>query len=146
MNVKDGRAHECMQVSGKQLPGGTGVTTTGVARVTATGETATVEATRAGGRATLALLSTLDADVAALEVLAVKSGDGSVGTIVVGEGDKTEATGAASLTVTDDDGVLDVTELGELGAETLSLGSPGETTNEKLNGHRNRTGLKERGT
>lgn len=130
----------------KQLPGGTRVATTGVAGVTTTGETATVEAASAGGSATLALLSTLDADVATVKVLTVEGSDGGVGSIIRSIGNEAEATRAAGLTVTDDDGILDVTELGELGAETLSLGSPGETTNEKLNGHRNRTGLKERGT
>lgn len=123
----------------RKLPAGTRVATTGVARVATTGETTTVEATSAGSGTALTLLSTLNADVAALKVLAVKSGDGSVGSIVGGIGDETEATGAAGLTVTDDDGVLDVTELRELGTETLSLGTPGQTTNEKLNGHRNRT-------
>lgn len=138
------------KMGASKLPGGTGVTTTRVARVATTGEATTAsttgETTGAGSRATLTLFSALNTDVATIEFLTIKSSNSGVGTLVGGVGDKAEATGTTSLTVTDNDGILDGTELLELGTETFGLGTPGETTNEKLNGHRNRRRLKERRT
>ena len=127
-----GNGHDC-------LPGSTGITTARVARVATTGEPAvatatTVEATGTGST-TLTLLGALDTDVAAIKLLPIESGDGGVGTIVVGVGDETEATAAAGLAVTDNDGVLNLAVLLELGTETLGVSVPGETTDEKLDGH-----------
>lgn len=127
-----GSRHDC-------LPGSAGIATAGVAtRVATTGEpavaTLTAEATGAGST-TLTLLGALDADVTAIKLLPIEGRDGGVGTIVVGVGDEAEATAAAGLAVTDNDGVLDLAVLLELGTETLGVSVPGETTDEKLDGH-----------
>lgn len=79
-----------------------------------------------------ALGSTIDLDLATLELLIVELLDGSIGTVGVSEGDETEATGAASLTISDDDGVDDLADLAESRAEGIVGGVPGQTTNEQL--------------
>jgi hypothetical protein len=81
------------------------------------------------------LFSTLDTDGATIEVLTIASSNSSIGSLVTFVGDETETTGTTGLTVTDDDGVFDGTELGEVGTEGVGVSVPGETTNEKLNGH-----------
>lgn len=94
-------------------------------------ETATgLEATaRTAGSA---LGSTVDLDGATLELLLVQVVDGVLSTGIVGKGDEAETAGAASLAITDNNGILDFTEMRETMTKGFVAGVPGQATDEQL--------------
>ena len=78
----------------------------------------------------------VDADAAAVELLLVESGDGSVSLGLGGEGDEAEPTGAAGLAVLHDNVVGELTVGGEGAGETVVVGVPREVSNVNFGGHR----------
>lgn len=92
------------------------------------------EATLAGRETTLTLLSDGNADVTSVNLGTVHGRDGTVGIRVGFKGHKAKATAAAGFAIAHNDGIGDVSELGETTAETVSVGVPREVTNVKF-GH-----------
>jgi len=77
-----------------------------------------------------ALRSFVDADGSAVKLNVVHVLDGVIGIGLLGESDKAESTAAAGVAVLHDDGLLDGTELLELGTEGGVIGVPGKAANE----------------
>jgi len=77
-----------------------------------------------------ALRSFVDADGSAVKLNVVHVLDGVIGIGLLGESDKAESTAAAGVAVFYDDGLLDGTELLELGTEGGVIGVPGKAANE----------------
>lgn len=96
---------------------------------------AVVTTTAAAAEATLAGSGQSNADAAAVQVLLVHLVDGVVGRLLGAEGDEAEATGAAALAVDHDDGVSDLTKVGESLTKTVGVGGPGEVADVELGGH-----------
>ena len=103
-------------------------------RATAAGvvATAAVETSVTAIAGTIALTGEVDTDDTAVEFLVVQFVKGSVSLLGGGEGDETESTATASITVLDDNRVVDSAKLLKASTETLISSVPGKAPNEEL--------------
>jgi len=107
-------------------------TTSTASSITATAATSTSEtaASTSTSRATLASL--VDTDGAAIELNVVHGSNGSFSIGLLTITDKAETTTAASVTILDDDSLLDGAELLELLTKRILISVPCEAANEEL--------------
>lgn len=96
----------------------------------ATAATAASTATAAAAATSLASLGLVDTNGSSVELGSVHLFDGLIGSAVVGKSHEAEATRTTSLTVEDDRGLFDLSELGEGLVETRVIRAPTEATNE----------------
>jgi len=108
----------------------TTISTTSSASVATTASTATSETSASTSRATLACL--VDTDGSAIELDVVHGSDSSLSVGLLAVTDETETTAAASVTVLDDDSLLDGAKLLELLTKRILISVPCEAANEEL--------------
>jgi len=108
----------------------TSISTTSSASIATTASTATSETTSSTSRATLASL--VDTDGSAVELDVVHGSDSSLGVGLLAVTDEAETTAATSVTVLDDDSLLDGAKLLELLTKRILISVPCEAANEEL--------------